>query len=178
MTLKEKKERAVLIRQIHATLLDNAYKRQLQQQLKAMADLAIQNQRLNGNEEACFIYEGKWYTAPIGLMMRTKTQGVVRTLDISLRPLADQIMHDIPVYQRAHLAGYLSNVLSTGRTVKCFKRLLPEGVWLGWNYDILNIGEPLTQEEIEKFELQNGNIKGREVLKQLFMEDLLMAKVI
>ena len=180
MTPKEKQQRARYTRQLHIAILSRVYDRQIRQQQIAMSALAIRNQEIHKHLTASFIFEGKWYTDIPGESLPTKSYDMDRVLDISLRETARKILHEENEEDKAHITGYIGHVLSVSRTVTCLKKLLPSKLWNNqWLElsDLWDIGDPLTQEEIDTFNSINGNQKGIRALKILFMEDLIMAKV-
>ena len=179
MTPKQSFKRAKLINIMYATMQDKLNKKQKERQLKAMAELALRNAEIRNTTYPCFLFEGLWYLHPHDDPMPYNTKGLNKILDNSLKSEAYTIMHkeDFPfLVRKSQILSFFIKALQTCKTIKCLNSVLPAVLWFPQDIaTIFNIGTPMLETEIIKF--TEANKKGRAAINQIFITELLMAKV-
>ena len=166
---------------MYAFLQAELFKKEEEKKQEAMANLAQQNSALK-NTDPCFMFEGIWYVHPYGIIMPDNKKGFNRILDNSLKDEAYNIMHKKDftfIRTKAIITDYFGKALQVCNTLKCLNKVLPPSLKIDRKFDMVglvyDIGEPLSNQEIEIF--KENNKAGRAVLNTLFLTELIMSKV-
>lgn len=178
---KIQRNRAEAVNWIYKETLKLVYEEREHRKSEAMAEIAQQNQVKIHGSSPTFIYKGKWYTYPSNAQMPKDTKGFNRFLDHEFLQKVYAIMEDESfeaIEMAVGIKEYLGNMITTCNTIEDLKTLLPNCINLQVYEGVAqcyNIGDPLTDEQIEIFNLRNQNHK--QALQQFLMMELLMAKV-
>lgn len=170
--------RSVFVRNIYDSLITSFFKKQKEKKLIIMSELARKNQIIRGGE-ACFLFEGEWYTYPHGLCYSRKWLQQNRTLDISLRDQAHRIMHDqdfddLVIQER--ITNLFGSILQKSRTVQDLNALLPTELGVSAHlYDLYDRGLPMTKDELTAF--REKHRKAFTAINTIYLTELLLAKV-
>lgn len=181
MNPKQIKEREKLIKNLSSEIVEIVYEKQELIKVKGMAELARKNQLIHNTADASFMYKGVWYTYPHNMILPRRTKGMNRTLDVSLMHEAIDIIDDSNYTDKvslAHIFSLVNNALELCRNMICLRKILPNQLWteeIRMDADIYDIGNPLTEEEIQNF--NNNNQLGFYALKRLMMLELILSKV-
>jgi len=173
--------RSHLLLDLRKTILETMNNFAMQAKLQAMADLAVTNSRLLGlfTEPATFLFDGVWYTNPVGCELPRSKKHLNRQLDFSLVTQATKIIKTKTYEEQEafnHLTNYVGDVLKSSRTWRDVRNLLPLEILVSIPMEQIafDTGEPLSQEEMDT--INNRNSKGHAAVKYFLMEELLMAK--
>lgn len=178
-------ERTYFILQLSKTYIEQVSLVQKTRQLKAMAELARENQSLLQLRHPCFLFENRWYTYPYNVD-KTILSAVElknnRTLHPDLREKAVEIMYpsfdEIVIYNKVRTL--INEALNQCRTYSCIEKLLPKAITENVKLTdevqtILEIGDPLSQKEIDDFKETN---KARyDAYHQIVLTHLLLSTV-
>ena len=187
--IKRRKERSRLIYIMFESMNNGVFESQKIQKLKALADIALENQQILNSMYPAFMFEGIWYTYPYNANTGNMSS-ITRTLDISLIRKVVDIVHG-DCFEHKIAAVYITNLINGAlgicNRLHCIKKLIPSEVWEPMYtfltkrvseselMSVIDIGEELTEEEINQFKEQNK--QGYDALKHLYMTELLLAKV-
>ena len=187
--IKRRKERSRLIYIMSERMNNGVFENQKIQKLKAMADIALENQQIFNSMYPAFMFEGTWYAYPYNADIG-KGKDISRTLDATLLPKVIDIIHS-DCFEHKMNAVYIKNLINNAlgicQKLHCLKRLIPSEVWEPTYafitkrvseselMDVLDIGEALTEDEVNQFKEQNK--QGYDALKYLYMTELLLTKV-
>lgn len=178
---KRKKERTSAIWFIYNKIINLLFEKKKIKQLKAMAEIALENQNITQTNTPTFIFESKWYTYPYNASIPKDTKGLNRYLCKECLNKVYDIMKKDSFEEGVLLAKittYISKIVCHCKTIESVQTLLPPDIALNVPHEMkeaYNIGDSLTEEEVINFKSKNK--KNMQALSQFYMVELLMAKV-
>ena len=177
MNPQERRQWLNTLLNLNELIILKVYEDRKVKKLKAMAELARENQVKGNLPNAIFMYKGVWYSYPYNAVIPTIPLGVPRSLDPSLMYKAVDIMDESFEEKRdiSYVDAMIKNALDLCRTSACLKKLIPGKLWPTGTVVEYTIGDVLTKEEVDNFNFKN--VKGLDAVKSLYMMELLMAKV-
>ena len=176
-TLAEKRVRMLYIREMQKAIIDNIYIEAKRTLFNHMCEIAERNQMLLCATTPTFFFDGKWW--PIQPKVEKKYWPQVnRVLHDSLYKEVYTLLKDQPSRDRTLRVGVetiVGNCLAAARHVDDLKRIFPsniEHLIPEPDPNIFNIGDPLTDEEVEALLARNEDNK---YLKRLILTRALLA---
>lgn len=165
--------------------MTNVYKEVDKRKLKAMGDLAQENQAIRNSSATAFAFEGKWYFHPWNIEVHPRqTKDLDRVLDPSLYERAVEIIHGggfNEALTKENIRVMLISAIDICNNVESLGDLLPHSILniprelVDTAERVYSLGIPLTQEQIDDFKVKHA--KGIKALGILYMTEILMAKV-
>ena len=179
---QKRQQRARIIYIISAALMKSIYQQQELKKKKAMANLAVENQNILGCAHPTFIFNAKWYVSPYNTILpeNGRRNDFNRILHVSLMEQAQQIIDNASfdsLVIKTKIENFINKTLEISNSIADLQSLLPDCLQLPSDSVLSSVfsGDNLPQEKIDKF-LQD-NQSAYNAIKQIFMTDLLMAKV-
>lgn len=175
-TLAEKRIRMLHIREMQKAIIDNIYIEAKRTLLLNMCKIAERNQILLNAATPTFFFDGKWWPTQPKVEKKYWPQ-VNRVLHDSLYKEVYALLNDQPSRDKTLRIGVetmVGNCLAVARHTDDLKRIFPsniEHLIPEPDPNIFNIGDPLTDEEVEALLVRNENNK---YLKRLILTRALL----
>lgn len=176
-TLAEKRIRMLHIREMQKIIIDNIYIKAKRTLFKRMCKIAERNQVLLGATTPTFFFDGKWWPFQPNVG-KEQWPNVNRILHDSLYKEVYALLNNQPSRDRTLRIGVetmVGNCLAVARHVDDLKRIFPSNISHlipEPDPEIFNIGDPLTDEEVEALLVRNEDNK---YLKRLILTQALLA---
>lgn len=179
-TLSEKRARMACIREVQKTIIDNIYAEANKALFRDMCKIAEENQVLLQADTPTFFFDGKWWPAQPQGIRQQDWRRVNRVLHDSLYKRVYALLKDQPFRDKTLRTGVetmVGNYLAVARHTDDLKKLFPTSIKHLIPHpdpEIFNIGDPLTDEEVEA--LKTKNVNNYNYLKRLTLTQALLAR--
>ncbi len=176
-TLAEKRVRMLHIREMQKTIIDGIYVDANRALFKNMYKIADENQILLNATTSTFFFDGRWWPVQPKVHQKSDWKHVNRVLHDSLYKKVYALLNNQPSRDKTLRIGVetmVGNCLAVARHVDDLKRIFPSNIeHLIPEPDpyIFNVGDPLTDEEVEALLVRNEDNK---YLKRLVLTRALL----
>ncbi len=170
-------ERVMYVRKLQTALMKTLRMKEnamIQQRIKS---LAIKNQNLLGADTASFRFDAKWYTAD-NIVIKWHEAGDynARIHPSLLKEIAELLTKKsfVQMENSARIENLIGNILSSSRTIKDLRALLPIEALTGITLDSDIFDRGLSLTEIQREKIRGTNKKDLSHFRVLAMTKLLL----
>jgi hypothetical protein len=154
----------------------NIYAERLKARAEAIDALAYKNAALIGDASPSFVYKDKMYNAITYHPKPGSNKAIHPDLIDEVCDVLDKEEYEV-VVEENRVKNYIRNVLAACRHIDDLRALIPGRIAKPLQQvkeDVINIGSPMSEEQIDKFKEAHENEYG--AFKRLFLMRLLLAK--